>query len=338
MAGQSVVLLDEVTAGVAAAQGRPRHRLAARLIRFLWRRLPAPHGRAPTPGTVEVLFWRGRFRWRDSHRIAIVQDMTTRVHPELHTAGNVVEFDEFLGYVQRHAQSIATVSHSSRRDIIDRIAVCPDRVSVIPMPLHPQYEQPLFSRGVPASHGITGPYVLCVGTIEPRKNLRRLVKAMGLLKDEASARGLTLVLVGQQGWDASFRDLLSEQDAGTVRLLGFVPGDHLPSLYHFASAVICPSVYEGFGLPVMEAMCCSAVVLASRTSSLPEVLGDDGIQFDPYRIEDIAAALLRALSLSTEEAARYRLRCRRRAEAHLERLTREAPLPGLEPETAVQYA
>jgi glycosyltransferase involved in cell wall biosynthesis len=338
LAAQTVALLDEVAASVALAEGRPRHRLTARLIRFLWRRFPAPRRRAPRTQTIEVLFWRGRFRWRDSHRIAIVQDMTTRIHPELHTEGNIVEFEEFLGYLQRHAHAIATVSHSSRRDIAGGMAVCPGSVWVLPMPIHPQYWQPSFAPAVPATHGISGRYVLCVGTIEPRKNLRRLIKAMALLENEDAARGVTLVLAGQQGWDGGFRDFLSEHDAAAVKILGFVPGDHLPSLYHYASAVICPSLYEGFGLPVMEAMCCSGVVIASDTSSLPEVLGSDGILFDPRRIEAIAAALLRTLSMSPEESSRYRQRCRRRAEAHLSRIEREALLPGLAPEAIVQHA
>jgi len=123
--GQSAVLIDDISASLALARGRPRHRWPARLVRFLWRRLPAPRGRAPRTNTIEVLFWRGRFRWRDSHRIAIVQDMTTRIHPELHTEGNIIEFEEFLGYLQRHAHAIATVSHSSRQDIAGGMAVCP---------------------------------------------------------------------------------------------------------------------------------------------------------------------------------------------------------------------
>ena len=324
---QMAVLLDELGAELAEALGRPRQRYAARLVRFLWRRLPAPHGRAPTHNTIEIIFWRGRFKWDNSCRIAIVQDMTTRIHPELHTEGNVVEFDEFLGYVQRHAQTIVTVSEQSRLDIIDRIAVCPSSVSVFPMPVHPQYVQPHFSSGFVAWHGIVNRYVLCVGTVEPRKNLRRLVRAFELLKEEPAAGGLDLVLVGPSGWDSGFREFLIGTDAASrVRMLGFAPLEHLPSLYHFASAVICPSVYEGFGIPVLEAMCSSGVVLASRISSLPEVLGKDGILFDPYDTKDIARALLGALTLSPTDATNYRRRCRHRADTHLERLEKEDPL------------
>ena len=90
-----------------------------------------------------------------------------------------------------------------------------------------------------------------------------------------------------------------------------------------------PSVYEGFGLPVLEAMCCSAVVLASDRSAIPEVLGPGALQFDPYDVEDIARAMRRALAMMPDESTRYRTRNRRRALAHLDRLRTEPPLPGL---------
>ena len=103
---------------------------------------------------------------------------------------------------------------------------------------------------------------------------------------------------------------------------------HLPSLYHFSSAVVCPSVYEGFGIPVMEAMCSSAAVLASDISSLPEVLGPGGIRFDPYEPEAIAAALLSVLTMSPDEAANYRKRGRQHALAHLARVANTDLLSG----------
>jgi glycosyltransferase involved in cell wall biosynthesis len=276
-----------------------------------------PRGRAPSNRTFEVLFWRGTFRWRDSHRIAIVQDLTTKVHPEWHTSANVREFDDYLRYVERHAHTIATISEHSRRDIVDRVQVDPENVSIFPMPIHPQYRNPSFDRAA----AYPEPYVLCVGTIEPRKNLRRLVAAF-----EQVAADHVLVLAGPEGWDSEF---LHEHRSARVRYLGFVELERLPSLYHFASAVIYPSLYEGFGLPLFEAMCSSAIVLASSTTSMPEVVGDDALMFDPCRTEEIAAALRRALRMTPDAAAAYRLQCRRRAEELLRRLDEEAPLPGI---------
>ena len=288
-----------------------------------------PRGRAPHPDTIEVILWRGRFRWSTSRHIGIVQDLTTKIHPETHTAENVAEFDAFLRYVRRHADTVATVSEHSRADIIAHTEIFPDSVSVIPMPIHPGYVSPRVDRAFVTVHGVTEPYVLCVGTIEPRKNLRRLVRAFEMLKDEDAARDHVLVLAGPQGWDESFGRFLAESDRySKVRRVGFVPLEQLPSLYHFASAVVYPSVYEGFGLPVLEAMSASGVVLASATSSMPEVLGD-GITFDPHRTETIAAAMLHALTMTPAEAAAYRRRCRARAEALIERTARIPALPGL---------
>ncbi len=337
--GQITFQVDDLIAAVRETSGKTSIRLSARGVRWLLRVLSRPHGRPPHPDTIEVIVWRGRFRWAGSRRIAIVQDLSTRIHPEVHTAGNVAEFDEFLGYVQRHAEAVATVSEHSRRDIIDRLALFPDSVSVIPMPLHPCYVQPYFSPAFVSVHGISQPFILCVGCIEPRKNLRRLVRAFELLTEEEAARDHVLVLAGPQGWDEGFPRFLVESDAyPRIRTLGFVPLEHLPSLYHFASAVICPSLYEGFGIPVLEAMSASSVVLAGATSSLPEVLGDGGILFDPYRTEAIAAALLQALSMTPSEAAEYRRRSRSRAETLLERSSRMPPLPGLPAEAGMALA
>ncbi len=277
-----------------------------------------PRRRAPSNRTIEVLFWRGTFRWRDSHRIAIVQDLTTKVHPEWHTSGNVQEFDEYIHYVRRHAHTIATISEHSRRDIIERVPVDPESVSIFPMPIHPQYRKPSFDRAA----AYPEPYVLCVGTIEPRKNLRRLVAAFEQATDDH-----VLVLAGLEGWDPEF---LRELRSPRVRHLGFVELPRLPSLYHYASAVIYPSLYEGFGLPLFEAMCSSAIVLASSMTSMPEVVGPDALMFDPYQTEEIAGSLRRALHMTPEGAVAYRLQCRRRADELLQRLDREPPLPGIE--------
>jgi len=163
--------------------------------------------------------------------------------------------------------------------------------------------------------------VLCVGTIEPRKNLRRLVAAF-----EQATRDHVLVLAGPEGWDPEF---LHEHRSERLRYLGFVELERLPSLYHYASAVIYPSLYEGFGLPLFEALCSSSIVLASSTTSMPEVVGAGALMFDPYQTEEIAASLRRALRMTPEAAEAYRRQCRRRAEELLRRLDEEAPLQSI---------
>lgn len=299
-----------------------------RFHRQLRRRTGTPRRRAPTPGTTEVIVWQGRFRWRDAHRIAVVADLTTRIHPELHTTDTIAEFDRFLAYAQRHAHAIATISEASRRDIVTRLAVAPDSVAVLPHPVHPQYVTPVFDSSVLESLNIPRKYVLCVGTIEPRKNLRRLVQAFQRLKPGAAA-GHTLVLAGPLGWDRTWGDFLRDTAASGVMTPGFVPLAALPSLYHFAACVAYPSLYEGFGLPVLEAMCCSAIVAASNISAMPEVLGDAGLQFDPYDVDDIARALHTSLTFDRTAEQEFRARSRARALAHLERVRAHPILPGL---------
>jgi glycosyltransferase involved in cell wall biosynthesis len=285
------------------------------------------------PGATEVVIWQERFRWKDSRRIAIVPDLTTRIHPELHTPQTIADFDRFLAYAQQHAHVIATLSDSSRRDIVTHLAVAPESVKVLPHPIHPQYATPVFDPRVLDSLNIPRKYVLCVGTIEPRKNLRRLVQAFQRLK-AAAALNHTLVLAGPLGWDRTFMDFLCATGAPDVMTPGYVPFDALPSLYHFASAVAYPSVYEGFGLPVLEAMCCSAVVAASNITAMPEVLGDAGFQFDPYDVDDIARALHASLTLDAAAEHEHRTRSRARALAHVECVRAHPILPGLHTRSA----
>jgi alpha-1,3-rhamnosyl/mannosyltransferase len=279
------------------------------------------------PDTVELVVWRGRFRYAGSRKIALVPDLSTRIHPELHSPGNVAEFEDYLGYALRRADAIATLSESSREDIVERLNVFPKSVHVIPTPLSPVFRQPLLSRGIASGHGLKAPYLLCVATTEPRKNLRRLVRAFERLSREEAP---LLVLAGAAGWDEGFGRFLVESDAHPrVRNLGFVPLGHLPSLYHFASAVVYPSVYEGFGLPVLEAMCSSAVVVTARLRSLPEDLVAGLLDFAPYDTEGMASALRAALRLTADESAAYRRRCRSQAEALLEGWSQAPPLPGV---------
>jgi glycosyltransferase involved in cell wall biosynthesis len=325
-AGTAVLNLDALFARWAQSNGRPRLLLSERIVRYLWRHCPRPWRKAPA-GSVELLVWRGRFRYRDARRVAVVQDLTTRMRPELHTAGTVAEFDEFLRYVQRHAHAIATVSEYSRQDIIRSVDVNPLGVSVMRMPIHPQFVKPALNYGHVTAVGLDGNYLLCVGTIEPRKNLRRLTRAFEKVAERHSA--VELVLAGRLGWDSAFTEfLLSSSIASRVRRVGYVPLPFLPSLYHFAKAVVVPSLYEGFGLPVLEAMCSSAVVLASNVTSLPEVLGDAGGYFDPLNVRDMTRSLEWALDLDEASVQQLRERARRRAEFHIGHLRRE-PLLGI---------
>ncbi|HSP06086.1 MAG TPA: glycosyltransferase, partial [Acidobacteriota bacterium] len=134
-----------------------------------------------------------------------------------------------------------------------------------------------------------------------------------MLQQAGALRKYVLAIAGPQGWDITFDRFLQESPAcGRVRRLGFVPLEDMPSLYHFASAFVYPSVYEGFGLPVLEALCSSAIVLTSNVSSLAEIAGNVVMTFNPYDILSIAEAVLKASTMERQSALAYRRSCRAR--------------------------
>ena len=284
-------------------------------------------------GILEILIWQGCFRFAQSERVAIIHDVTPRLMPGVHTPGNILDFEDYVRYTARHATRIATISRNSQRDIIDHLPVYPRHVHVIPQHVHPRFEanpEPL-SPAARARLGIAGPYVLTVGTIEPRKNLRLLVDGYATATGGRRADGLLLVIAGPQGWDDGFPSYVANHPRRSdVLQTGFVEAEDLPGLYAGASVFVCASLYEGFGRPVFEAMCCGCLTLASRVSAIPEVLGEAGLYFDPHDVGDLARALAEALEMPVDRAQRYREAARRRARDVLAAWTAVPPLPGLD--------
>ncbi|MDZ7295973.1 MAG: glycosyltransferase family 4 protein, partial [candidate division KSB1 bacterium] len=136
------------------------------------------------------------------------------------------------------------------------------------------------------------PYVLSVGTLQPRKNYVRLIRAFTQLTNQPTNQ---LVIVGGRGW--LYEETLAEAEKypDRVRILGFVDDDDLPALYRNAALFVFPSLYEGFGLPVLEAMACGVPVVCSNASSLPEVAGYAALLVDPLDTDGLAAAMARVL-------------------------------------------
>ena len=147
-----------------------------------------------------------------------------------------------------------------------------------------------------ARYDIMPPYVLALGTVQPRKNLARLVAAFAAMR----AAGLphTLVIVGRAGWltDTIHAEVATRGLREHVQFTGYVPDADLPALYSGADAFAFVSLYEGFGMPALEAMACGTPVVAANTSSLPEVVGDAGVLVDPTDVAAIAASLTRVIA------------------------------------------
>jgi glycosyltransferase involved in cell wall biosynthesis len=219
------------------------------------------------------------------------------------------------GRAARRARLVVAVSENTRRDVERLWGIPGERVVVVYEGVTPDYQPPKGRRAVDSvldRHGIDAPYFLYLGGFDPRKNLRNMLAGFKrfLL---ASGNAYRLVLCGDaRGFEGYLADTMEELGLeGKVVFTGFVPEEDLPALYGGATAFLCVSLYEGFGLPLLEAMACGTPVLASDTSSIPEVVGDAGLLVDPLEPAQIAAGLERLAAdkgLAADLAARGRER------------------------------
>jgi glycosyltransferase involved in cell wall biosynthesis len=189
----------------------------------------------------------------------------------------------------RRADAFQCISESTRADLLRRFPKLAKRTHVVPLAADAR-----FRPDGPHATVEDRPYVLGVGTLEPRKNLARLVEAFASLSPQARGERL-LVLVGPHGWEIEDTLGAVERHRSLVRTLGFVHEEELPALYRGADLFAYPSLYEGFGLPVLEAMQCGTAVLTANRSSLPEVAGEAAVYVDPMDTPDIRDGLARAL-------------------------------------------
>ncbi len=194
----------------------------------------------------------------------------------------------------RHALAI---SEATRRDFLARFPLQPEQITAIPLAADPAFapQPPTVSAALRVHHPLPEQFVLYVGSNKPHKNLVRLVEAWAMVQAEVPA--YTLVIAG--AWLPQHPEARQNAQvlgiADRVCWLGPLPETDLPALYTAAEVFVFPSLYEGFGLPVIEAMACGTPVVCANTSSLPEVAGDAAVMFDPFHSESIAAALRKVL-------------------------------------------
>jgi len=242
---------------------------------------------------------------RKDRCVATVHDLGWQVHPELYPRKLRLMYGALFPWVLRRANRIIAVSRYTADDLIRRAGVAASRIEVVHHGIDPAFSGP--AEGVvPADDP---PYLLAVGGISPRKNTRRLIQAFARWRARGGHRSAYRLRITGTSLDASAGSG-PDLPAG-VSLLGYVDKAELRRLYSGAAAFLYPSIYEGFGLPIIEAMACGAPVLTSTTASAPEVAGGAAILVDPVSAESIEAGLERVTDRG--EAQRLRALGRERA-------------------------
>lgn len=197
----------------------------------------------------------------------------------------------------RFSNHIISVSESTKADLVKFYDIDPVNISVVHSGVNVSRPTENALRVFKKENNLPDRYILHVGTIEPRKNITGLIRAFNILKEDLDYDDVELVLVGKDGWhiEEVLSEIQNSPHKNKIRRLGHVGGDLAP-YYGLAKVCVCPSFFEGFGFPVLEAMACGLPVISSATSSLPEVAGNSAIYINPYNVSEIVEALKLVLS------------------------------------------
>lgn len=240
--------------------------------------------------------------------VLTVHDLIFHLFPEHHKPLNYWYLNLALPLYCRRATAIIAVSEASKRDLVRCWDLNPGRIAVIHEAADPRFRpaSPEAIADVRNRYGLPPRFLVTVGVIEPRKNLARLLDALAILRRDDDVH---LVIVGGKGWLTTefFRKLESFAHRQAVILAGYVPDEDLPTVYSAATVCVQPSLYEGFGLPLLEAMSCGVPVVCSQASSFPEVGGDAARYFDPTDVDEMAEAIR---AVWRDEALRVEMRTR----------------------------
>jgi glycosyltransferase involved in cell wall biosynthesis len=232
--------------------------------------------------------------------VATVHDLGWQVHPDLYDRKLRLMYSALFPWVVRRANRFIAVSRYTADDLIRRAGMPASRIDVIYHGLDPAFARQGTS---PGSSPSASPYVLAVGGISPRKNTRRLITAFDRWRQRGRNRTSFQLLITGTSLDREFMQGGARLPEG-VSLLGYVQKAELPGLYANAAAFLYPGIYEGFGLPIIEAMACGSPVITANTGAAPEIAGGAAILVDPFDVESIGAGLERAIQ--PEETARLR--------------------------------
>jgi glycosyltransferase involved in cell wall biosynthesis len=232
--------------------------------------------------------------WRRRHTVVTVHDLSSLLHPQLHRKPLARRMRLRLPLAVKMARAVITPTEAVKQELCSYLNVKPKKVTAIHEAPRASFRpmSPDESLGTRTRLGVEDDFLLFVGTLEPRKNLLTLLKAFSeILRDNRFRT--QLIVAGGEGWlmEETFAFVRAAGIADRVKLIGYVNDEELRALYSSCRAFIYPSLYEGFGLPPLEAMACGAPVIASRITALAETIGDAGMLVDPLDVQSLGAAI-----------------------------------------------
>lgn len=245
-------------------------------------------------------------RWSPIPTVVCVMDLGFHYFPKQFTPRDIQQLHRWTSYSVSQAKKIITISEFSKNDIAKIYHIAPKNISVVypgfdTSQFHPQINSPIFQK-----YQLGKKYVLFLSSLKPSKNVANVIAAFNMVNDPH----LQLVITGKKAW--MYNEIFSEVKASPLSkqiiFTDYIPETDVPNLISAARALLMPSFYEGFGLPVLEAMACGTPVVVSRAASLPEVAGEAGIYVDPYSPSSIAAGIKVSLSQERRKYIKFGLR------------------------------
>jgi glycosyltransferase involved in cell wall biosynthesis len=230
--------------------------------------------------------------------ITTVHDISFRRHPRWFPVKHAALLNLLIPLAILLARRVITGSEHTKREMVELYGTDPEKIAVTPYAADPIYRpmpREQAREAVRERFNLRQPYILSVGVLQPRKNLPRLVQAYARIAREVPQQ---LVLVGKEGWafETLRRRVAGSGVSSRIRFTGYVADADLPPLYAAADLFVYPSLYEGFGLPPLEAMACGTPVVTSDTTSIPEVVGDAAVRVDPLNVDGLAGAMVEVLT------------------------------------------
>jgi glycosyltransferase involved in cell wall biosynthesis len=249
-------------------------------------------------------------RFTQIPRIMAIMDMSFIEFPKLFTTKDLYQLQQWTAWSVHHTSHIITISNFSKHAILKLYNLSESMVSVI-YPGYTIMNGTISIKEIQKLYGISKHYILSVGTLQPRKNYIRLIEAFSRFLDmyNQPIGKVDLVIIGKKGW--MYEEIFQAPERfgvqHRVKFLDFVPDEHLPTFYKHALTFALPSLYEGFGLPVLEAMAHSCPIVISNVSSLPEIAQKAGVYVDPNYPSDIARGLLTSVRQRNLKQGKYRI-------------------------------